>query len=91
MRREHDERVSQSIKSSLPKNYHESGICIYEDVPVGESIKTTQDDKSKNPMLKTKSDHNILFTEENLKNESMINTPTKKNVSSKNRGDKTVK
>jgi len=50
MRREHEERVSLSIKSSLPKNYQESGILIFDDVPVGESIKTIQDDKTKNPI-----------------------------------------
>lgn len=65
----------------MPKNYNESGLLIFDDMPVGESLKTAQDGKSNdNPILAY--DQNVLYTEENQKN-SMMNTPTKGKASSK--------
>jgi hypothetical protein len=66
----------------LPKNYNESGLLIFDDMPVGESLKTAQDGKSNENPIQAYNDQNILFTEENQKN-SMMNTPTKGKASSR--------
>ena len=64
----------------MPKNYNDSGLLIFDDMPVGESLKTAQDGTNDNPIQAY--DQNVLYTEENQKN-SMMNTPTKGKASSK--------